>query len=156
MSQEITIDHILATHRATNWRNLYDLMSMDVFEYTKSTNDFHAGTLCKRLIDKQGGHKAAIGDGVAIPQLCVEGLERSFLMFAKPHQPIDFGADDGLDVDLVFLLLSPKAETGEHLRSLSRLTRMVMDDHLRSCLRATNDIDALYSILHDPVMRKVA
>ena len=67
------------------------------------------------------------GGGAAIPHGKLEGLDRVVGHFARLSTPIDFGAVDGMPVDLVFLLLSPPDAGAEHLKALASVSRAFRD-----------------------------
>ena len=61
------------------------------------------------LMQREKLGSTAIGNGIAIPHGKMAKLNRLFGMFARLDRPIDFEALDGQPVDLIFLLLAPKA-----------------------------------------------
>lgn len=61
------------------------------------------------LLQREKLGTTAVGYGVAIPHGKLPKLEKIFGLFARLDRPIDFEAMDGQPVDLVFLLLAPKA-----------------------------------------------
>jgi PTS system fructose-specific IIA component/PTS system nitrogen regulatory IIA component len=65
----------------------------------------------------------AIGGGYAVPHVKHPAI--SDLVGAVGYSPdgIDFRAIDGELVQLVFLLMSPPNQPGEHLRALERISR---------------------------------
>ena len=67
------------------------------------------------------------GRGVAIPHVKLRGLDHTVCLFARLQQPVDFDALDGEPVDLIFLLLSPEHASGDHLKTLARISRLVRD-----------------------------
>lgn len=86
------------------------------------------------------------GGGVAIPHARLEGLEQVTAVFARLHQPIDYGAVDGLPVDLVMALLSPTNAGAEHLKALARVSRRLRDRPFLAKLRGAASPDALYAL----------
>ena len=61
------------------------------------------------LLQREKLGTTAVGYGVAIPHGKLPKLEKIFGLFARLERPIDFEAMDGQPVDLIFLLLAPKA-----------------------------------------------
>lgn len=88
-----------------------------------------------------------VGHGVAIPHVAIEGLDRTMGVFARLERPIDFGATDGLPVDLIVALLSPADAGADHLKALARTARVLRDAKLAERLRASRDPDAIYALL---------
>ncbi len=75
-----------------------------------------------------------VGEGVAIPHALLDGLTRTRMAVISLRQPVAFGAQDDVPVDLIFMIAGPKTGTSGHLQLLSKLAR----------------------VLHDPVFRKAA
>ncbi|MDR0389144.1 MAG: PTS sugar transporter subunit IIA [Spirochaetaceae bacterium] len=90
-----------------------------------------------------------IGHGAAVPQVLCDAV--SSLMFAALtlKQGIDFGAEDGQKVDLIFLIAGPKGETAAHLKLLSKLARLLHDEDFRDGLRAASDAGALTALIYE-------
>ena len=89
----------------------------------------------------------AVGGGVAIPHARLESLDAPMLYVAVMDAPIDFEAIDDQPVDLVAVLLAPLDSSSEHLKTLSRISRLLRDEHLCSRLRGAASADAAFAIL---------
>jgi PTS system nitrogen regulatory IIA component len=92
----------------------------------------------------------AIGGGAAFlharyhdPYLCSE----SFGVFGKTIQPIFFGAQDGEETDLFFLICC--TDDAQHLHTLARLCAMSHGSLMLSDIRAASDAEEIYDILCD-------
>ncbi|MEM1307505.1 MAG: PTS sugar transporter subunit IIA, partial [Pseudomonadota bacterium] len=66
-----------------------------------------------------------LGRGIAIPHIKLSDLDSIVCLFARLSTPIDFDAIDGEPVDLIFLLLAPEHASGDHLKALSRISRLM-------------------------------
>jgi PTS system nitrogen regulatory IIA component len=96
------------------------------------------------------------GGGTAIPHGKIAGLDKVFGAFARLAQPIDFGAVDGMPVDLVFLLLSPPDAGADHLKALASVSRAFRDRQMLDKLRGARSRDALYALLAGEEARNAA
>ena len=86
------------------------------------------------LLEREQLQSTGIGDGVAIPHSALEHAEAqagALLLFPKG---IDFDAIDGKPVHIVFGVVGPKRATGEHLRTLARISRLLRDEGTRKQL----------------------
>lgn len=72
-----------------------------------------------------------VGGGVAIPHGSMDQLERIVGALLVCKQPIDFAAIDGAPVSILFAIVGPKRSTGEHLKTLARVSRLLRDDDFR-------------------------
>lgn len=88
-----------------------------------------------------------IGEGVAVPHARVEGLTRPLVAFARLDPPQDFEAMDARPADLAALLLAPADRSGDHLKALARIARMLRRAEVRDRLRAARGVDELIAIL---------
>lgn len=100
---------------------------------------------CLNAREKLGS--TGFGGGAAIPHGKLDGLPKVVGHFARLATPIDFGAVDGMPVDLVFLLLSPPDAGAEHLKALAMVSRVFRDRALLAKLRGARSRDALYALL---------
>lgn len=101
----------------------------------------------QRLIALEKQQGSGIGDGVALPHLRLPGADQSIALFARNSHWLDFGTVDNTPVDLLCLLVSPANAPADHLRRLSRLTRLLRDASTRNRLRAAESRDVLEVIL---------
>lgn len=75
-----------------------------------------------------------IGDGVAIPHAKVPDLQELVVAFGRSRQGIAFDAVDGKPVQLFFLLLAPENSTGQHLKTLAKISKMLKTSNFRKKL----------------------
>ena len=87
------------------------------------------------------------GSGIAIPHVKLRGIERTLCIFARLQSAVDFEALDGEPVDLIFLLLSPEHASGDHLKTLARISRLVREPATTERLRAARDAAAIHAVL---------
>ena len=90
--------------------------------------------LTKEIIERDNEVSTAVGNGVAIPHRLSPLVDRQLLVFLRTEKPATFSPPDGEPVRLCFLLLAPEGAVNEHLRTLSRLARLLHDSSFRSSL----------------------
>ena len=124
-----------------------------------SVLDLAAGLLACRQVNQQqllaelhareAVCSTAIGHGVAIPHGRCAGLsEPRGAMIRLPHA-VDFGNNQ--QVDLVFAMAVPAADTEHHLQLLAALAQHFSDPKFRLALRQAENADALLELLsHSP------
>ena len=96
------------------------------------------------------------GAGTAIPHCKHDGLSHLRGFFARLAEPIDYGAIDGADVDLVFLLLSPPDAGVAHLKALAAVSRLLRDKDTARKLRGARSGDAVFALLTGDEARDAA
>jgi PTS system nitrogen regulatory IIA component len=60
---------------------------------------------------------------------------------------VEFDAVDDRPVDLIFALFAPSDASGEHLRALARVSRVLRQGDLREQLRKAHGADAIHALL---------
>lgn len=90
-----------------------------------------------------------IGYGVAIPHGKSSAVKELRVAAGVTPAPIPFDALDGNPVRLLFLLVGPNTASGEHVRVLSRISRLVRDAAVRQALIAAPDAEAFHRLLRD-------
>lgn len=108
------------------------------------------------LLQRERLGTTGVGRGIAIPHGRLPLLTRIVTVFAKLEAPIDFEAPDGEPVDLVFLLLTPEDAGADHLKALSRISRLLRDPKAAEKLRATRDGKVLHAVLTEPMASHAA
>ena len=98
-----------------------------------------------RARERLGG--TGLGHGVAIPHGRSSAIDHAGAAFVRLAHPVDFGADDGVPVDLVAVLLVPAHFTDQHLKLLAELAELFSDTAVTAALRAAPDADALLATL---------
>lgn len=96
------------------------------------------------------------GRGVAIPHARVSGISRPVAALLRLSEPVDFAAADGMQVDLVFGLLSPENAGVSHLHALAAVSRIVRDERMREALMDAPNAEALYALLTSVADRDAA
>ena len=86
------------------------------------------------LAERERLQSTGIGDGVAIPHTSLEAAGRRAAALVVSPQGIPFDAIDGGKVHIVLGVIGPKDATGEHLRVLARISRMLRDERTRLAL----------------------
>jgi len=87
------------------------------------------------LAEREALGSTGIGDGVAIPHGKVRGLREIIVAFGRSRNGVDFQSLDGKPVTLFFLLLTPDDNSGDHLKVLARISRILKNPVLRENLR---------------------
>ena len=90
-----------------------------------------------------------IGHGVAIPHGKSAAVGELRMAAGTAAAPVDFDALDGRPVALFFLLVGPETAAGPHIKALSRISRLVRNDEVRSRLIAARNADEFLSALHE-------
>jgi PTS system nitrogen regulatory IIA component len=99
------------------------------------------------LLEREALGSTGVGYGVALPHARLEGLDRLHGVFVRLETPAPFDAVDDRPVDLIFALFAPRDASGEHLRALARVSRVLRQSDLREQLRKARGTDAILALL---------
>ena len=146
LSEFLSTDSVLPTVKAPNKRQLFQ----DLANHAAKRTGLDARRIFDVLLQRERLLTTGLGQGTAIPHGKFADLGRVHGLFAKLVHPVDFKSVDEQPVDLVFLLLSPEAASGDHLMALARVSRLFRDPHIVAKLRGTDDAEGLYAILTEP------
>ncbi len=102
------------------------------------------------LLQRERLGSTGIGHSIAIPHAKLEGIDKIYAVFARLTTPIEFDAVDNDPVDLLFLLIAPVGAGADHLKALSRITRLLRDPELTARLRSARDAATLHAVLTEP------
>ena len=97
-----------------------------------------------------------VGGGVAIPHGSIDRLDRQIGAVLLCPNGIDFDAIDNAPVVILFAVIGPKRATGEHLKTLARVSRLLRDQGFRDRLLTASSGHAAYALLAAEDGRAVA
>ena len=99
------------------------------------------------ITEREQLQSTGIGEGVAIPHGALQQLETQFAALLIVPEGLDFAAIDNLDVTILFAVITPKRATGEHLKTLARVSRLLRSKGFRDRLVAAADAKEAYSLI---------
>ncbi len=105
--------------------------------------------LTKQILERDNEVSTAVGNGVAIPHRLSPLVDRQLLVFLRTEKPAAFSPPDGEPVRLCFLLLAPEGAVNEHLRTLSRLARLLHDKSFRTALMEATDPEEVVKLIEE-------
>jgi PTS system nitrogen regulatory IIA component len=109
-----------------------------------------------KVLQRERLGSTGLGRGTAIPHVESRSLKSVVCLFARLNKPIEFDSLDGEPVDLIFLLLAPEHASGDHLKALARISRLLREPSAIERVRASKDGAAIYAVLTEPVASHAA
>jgi len=116
----------------------------------------HERAIFDVVLERERLGSTGVGDGIAIPHGRMAEINQITGLFARLKEPIEFDAVDGHPVDMVFLLLAPETAGADHLKALSRISRLLRDKRICEKLRGAVGADALYALIADQSSKAAA
>lgn len=99
------------------------------------------------LVERERLQSTGIGEGVAIPHGALAQLDTQHACLVVIPEGLDFTAIDGLPVNIVFAVIGPKRATGEHLKTLARVSRLLRNRAFRDHVLAAPNAKAAYALV---------
>jgi PTS system nitrogen regulatory IIA component len=99
------------------------------------------------LTDRERLQSTGVGGGVAIPHGSLERLDHTVGAVLLCPEPVDFEAIDGAPVSILFAVVGPNRATGEHLKTLARVSRLLRDDGFRERLLSADTGAEAFSMI---------
>lgn len=140
----LPVDAVIPSLHARDKKQVLKLLSAHAAKFCELAEKDIFSALTKR----EGTSCSGMGNGVCIPHARFDDLDEPHIVFAHIDRAVNFGAVDGKEVDLVFLLLSPESDDDtEHLKILATLSKLLRDKELCNVLRTTEDAAKMHELL---------
>jgi len=88
------------------------------------------------VIARENMEPTCIGRGIAFPHTRTLCVKRPVIAFGRPRRSIPFTAKKSDDVQLIFVMGTPKDDSNTYLQILARLCRLLRQTHFRERLLA--------------------
>jgi PTS system nitrogen regulatory IIA component len=112
--------------------------------FTRDHAGIQSEAMIEVLLEREKLGSTGIGDGIAIPHGKLKGLDSLVISFGRSREGIDFDSIDGRPAHIFFLLMAPESSTGQHLKALAKISRMLKDPEFRNDLLTAKNAEELY------------
>lgn len=112
-----------------------------------NTDLISADVIFQALFDRERLGSTGLGKGVAIPHARVPGITHTIAAMLTLERTVDFDASDKKGVDIIFALLVPEDDGGDHLEHLARLVTLFREPEICQSIRETVDPDTMFDLL---------
>ncbi|OEG70394.1 hypothetical protein ATZ36_04540 [Candidatus Endomicrobiellum trichonymphae] len=99
------------------------------------------------ILEREKLGSTGIGQGVAIPHGKTDILHEQIGVLGISHKGIEFNSLDGEAVHIIFLLVGPVEMAGQHLKALSKISRLFKDKFLRQAIRDAAAVEEIVKII---------
>ncbi|MGE3172947.1 MAG: PTS sugar transporter subunit IIA [Planctomycetota bacterium] len=108
-----------------------------------------ATALSKKLLERESIGSTGLGNGVAVPHLKHDDIERPSLVLARARTPIEWQSIDGRPVSIMFLVISSAADPEAHLQCLRWISTLARNADFRRFLLDADDGDSMRELLRE-------
>lgn len=106
-----------------------------------------AGAVHSVLLERERLASTGVGSGVAIPHGRIASIDQLRAAVAISPQGIPFEAIDSAPVRIIVGVLAPQHHTGDHLRVLARVSRLLRSVQVRESLLGAEDARAAFDVI---------
>ena len=106
-------------------------------------------SIIRAILNREELGSTGIGQGVAVPHTRHPKVEKLVGTVAISRKGVDFAALDGEPVFILFLLVSPPNQPGDHLRALENISRHLKDERFVSFLRQAQTVKDVEELLEE-------
>jgi mannitol/fructose-specific phosphotransferase system IIA component (Ntr-type) len=101
------------------------------------------------VLDREKIMSTGVGSGFAIPHGKTNLVSELVGGFALLKSPIEFDSFDNEPVNIIFLLVGREDRVGQHLKVLSRISRIMNQAEIRTKLLNANTAEEILQILDE-------
>lgn len=106
----------------------------------------------KGLLEREVECTTGFGKGFAIPHCKSVTVKKPSVIICKLKNDVEWESMDDKGVNFVLALAIPESQAGTtHLKILSQLARLLMDDDFTEKLNNTNTVQEIYSLLDNKI-----
>ena len=145
LSDILTPDHIRIPLAATTKGGVL----RELVDAAVSGNGHVADEVLGAVLQREREFPTGIGYGVAVPHGRTPALNGLVTVAGTTPAPVPYETVDGEPVRLFFLVAGPESTAGEHVKVLSRISRLVRREPVRSRLLTARTPEEFHRVLCD-------
>ncbi|MEN2494293.1 MAG: Nitrogen regulatory protein [Hyphomicrobiaceae bacterium hypho_1] len=142
----ISYDHIIMPLEAGTKKQCLQ----ELAKKAEELSNISQRAIFETLLQRERLGSTGLGKGIAVPHVKFKDFDHITCIFARLNKPVDFEALDNVPVDLIFLLLAPGHASGDHLKALARISRLLREPDICRCLRSSTNIQDIVEVLTQP------
>ncbi len=139
--------HVRATSKEEALRILAELIAQD--------NNVAAEEVLEKIVEREKLMSTGIGKGFACPHAKFDALPANQAALITLEEPIEFDSLDQQPVNIVLMLVGPTSAVGEHLRLLSRISRLMVAQEVRDRILQSQTPEEVLAILRQEEERRI-
>ena len=142
LKKEHIIDNLVSTDKASTLEEISSFLKNKGLVSNKET-------LLNALMGRELLGSTGIGENVAIPHAKISEIDQIITMFGRSIKGIEFDSLDKKPVHFIYLVFAPMNSSGQHLKVLARISRLLKNKSLRESIISATETNQIYSIIAD-------
>ena len=98
------------------------------------------------VFERENIMSTGVGKGIALPHAKTNSISSTVGALAIMKEPMEYDALDGNPVNIVFLLLGTENNVCNHLRLLSKISRLMNNDTFRTHLTQAQSVEEIMDL----------
>jgi PTS system nitrogen regulatory IIA component len=136
-------DSIVANLESTNKNGVIKELSQAIAKTTNASPD----DIATVLMERENLGSTGIGGGIAIPHGKLNAVKSVTVGFGLSREGVEYDSLDNRLVHIFFLLLTPENSTGDHLKVLAQISKLLKKTQFKEGLRGATSLDEIYNII---------
>jgi len=142
LKKEYIIDSLVSVDKASTLEELSSFLKSKGLVFVKEN-------LLNALMERERLGSTGIGENVAIPHAKISEIDQIVTIFARSIKGVEFDSLDKKPVHFIYLVLAPEKSSGQHLKVLARVSRLLKNKSLREAIMSATEANQIYSIIAD-------
>ena len=143
ISQLLNKSSIIANLAALDKKGAIDELAAAVSAATKASTK----EIATVLMDREQLGSTGIGGGIAIPHGKLDLVGSILVGFGLSKKGVEYDSLDNKPVYIFFLLLTSENSTGDHLKVLAQISKLLKKEQFKKGLMAADSVDEIYDII---------
>ncbi len=120
---------------------------VDLFDGHPAVTDLEL--VREAVMEREAEMSTGVGKRFGLPHAKTTGVSSTIAALAVTDGNVDFDAIDGEPVRILFLLVGPPDSMSQHVRILSRISRLMNRDEVRDRVLATESATSLLELIEE-------
>lgn len=143
ISQLLNKRSIIADLKAVDKKEAVKELAAAISTTTKASDK----QIAEVLMDREHLGSTGIGGGIAIPHGKLDLIESTVIGFGLSKSGVEYDSLDNKPVHIFFVLLTSENSTGNHLKVLAQISKLLKMDQFKNSLLTADSVDNIYNII---------
>ncbi len=143
--QILAQEAIVPDLKSTDKKGVIEELALAVSNTSKASSS----DIARVLLEREQLGSTGIGGGIAIPHGKLNTITRISLGFGLSQKGVAYDSLDNKPVHIFFLLLTPENSTGEHLKVLAQISKLLKMNHFKQDLKQAQSTSQILDIIQE-------
>ena len=145
ISQLLDKNAIIADLKSTDKLSVINELASAISKSTQAS----AEQITEVLIDREERSSTGIGGGIAFPHGKLDSVDGVVVGFGLSINGVEYDSLDNKPVHIFFVLLTPENSTGDHLKVLSQISKLLRMESFKKGLISATSVGDIQQIIKE-------